>query len=109
MYLDKYENKLATTGTVVAAEVDLIHQRLMGTEERKMTILPILLEGDERRSLPPLMRGRVHADFRWQELYFATLFDLILTLHRIPFESQAVADLRESLRPDSRLGNPLLD
>src|SRR5262249_38505450 len=30
-YLKKYTNKVSTTGSVVAAEVDLIHQRLTGT------------------------------------------------------------------------------
>lgn len=63
---------------------------------------PILLEGDEDTSLPVLMRKRVFADFRSEEAYFATLFDLILTLYKIPFDSQAVADLRETLRPGRR-------
>jgi hypothetical protein len=55
-----------------------------------------LLEGDEESSLPPLMRGKFYADFRLESHYFATLFDLILTLYRIPFDHDAVKDLRES-------------
>lgn len=98
LYRKKYENKLSSTGSVVAAEVDLINVRMIGPEEQKNTVLPLLLEGDEAVSLPPLMRGRVFADFRREEDYFATIFDLILTLYDIPFDSLAVADLRESLR-----------
>ena len=103
LYLKKYENRLSTTGSVVAAEVDLINQRFLGTEEEKATVLPSLLDGDEGTSLPPLMRRRVHADFRNEEAYFLTLFDLVLTLYGIPFDSKAVAELRESLSPGNEL------
>ncbi len=99
----KYENKLSSTGSVVAAEVDLIDLRMLGTEEEKRTVLPVLLDGDSKTSLPPLMRPRVHADFLREEAYFATLFDLILSLYGIDFHDRAVADLRETLRP-GRMG-----
>jgi small GTP-binding protein len=98
LYKQKYENKVSTAGSVVAAEVDLIDLRLTGTEEEKETVLPLLAEGDPRASLPPLMRGRVRGDFLQEGLYFASLFDLVPTLYRIPFEHAAVSDLRESLR-----------
>lgn len=98
-YQRKYENRGSETGSVVASEVDLIHLRLVGaTEEEKATVLPILLEGSERDSLPPLMRGKVYADFRPDDLYFPSLFDLILTLYGIPFGHPAVADLRDAMR-----------
>ena len=98
LYLQKYENKLSTTGSVVAAEVDLINQRLIGTEEKKKTVRPVLREGEAETSLPPLMRGKVYGQFQRDEDYFATLFDLILSLYDVSFENKAVADLRESLR-----------
>lgn len=98
-HTQKYENKVSTTGSVVAAEVDLINLRCIGTEDQKATVLPALLAGDDKTSLPPLMRGRVYADFRREDAYFLTLFDLTLTLHGIPFDSPAVTDLRESLNP----------
>jgi WD40 repeat protein len=101
LYLKKYENKVSTTGSVVAAEVDLINKRLLGTEEEKKTVLPLLLEGDERRSFPPLMQLRVYADFRLPGHYFANAFDLILSVYGIRFNDQAVADLRTVLRPDA--------
>jgi small GTP-binding protein len=99
LYREKYENKRPDMGYVVAAEVDLIQQRLLGTEAAKDSVLPVLIAGDETSSLPPLLRGRVWGDFRQEETYFATLFDLILTLFRIPFNHQAVTDLRVSLQP----------
>jgi hypothetical protein len=97
-YRLKYENQVSEAGSVVAAEVDLINLRLTKTEKKKETVLTLLLEGDEETSLPPLMKGRVYGNFLDEQFYFATLFDLILTLYRIPFVHPAVSDLRESLR-----------
>lgn len=70
----------------------------MGTEEEKESVLPVLLAGKKKSSFPPLLHGRVYADFRDQQAYFTTAFDLILSLYEIPFGDPAVADLRESLR-----------
>jgi len=97
-YRRKYQNKDNKTGYVVAAEVDLISNRLLGTEREKESVLPVLLEGEKADSLPPLLHGRVRADFRDELAYFATAFDLILSLYRLPPNHPAVADLRESLR-----------
>jgi small GTP-binding protein len=92
-YREKYVNKSRTKGSMVSAEVDLISVRLTGTERDKETVLPLLLDGDEVVSLPPLLQGRVYADFRRKDAYFAALFDLILTLYNLPFEN--MRDLRE--------------
>ncbi|MCY2992947.1 MAG: toll/interleukin-1 receptor domain-containing protein [Planctomycetota bacterium] len=98
LYRRKYENKDTRTGYVVAAEVDLIANRLLGTETQKESVLPLLLDGEKTASLPPLLHGRVYADFRDESAYFTTAFDLILSLYRLPPNHPAVADLRESLR-----------
>jgi small GTP-binding protein len=100
LYLKKYENRLSETGSVVAAEMDLIAHRMLGTEEDKASVLPLLLAGNERVSLPPLLRPRVHADFRDETAYFKTAFDLIVSLYGIPFDHRAVAEWRRSLRGD---------
>jgi hypothetical protein len=97
LYRRKYENKDTSTGYVVAAEVDLIANRLLGTEEQKESVLPLLLAGEKTASLPPLLHGRVHADFREEEAYFRTAFDLILSLYQLPPNDPAVADLRATL------------
>lgn len=102
LYIQKYENKLASTGSVVAAEVDIINQRLMATENRKKTVLPILLQGTKDTSLPPLLRGKVHASFEREEEYFANLFDLVLSLYKVTFDDPAVNDLRSRLRSGER-------
>jgi len=96
-YRRKYENKDSSTGYVVAAEVDLINNRLLGTEPQKLSVLPLLLDGEKMTSLPPLLHGRVYADFRDEFAYFTTAFDLILSLYQIPPNHPVVADLRESL------------
>lgn len=98
LYRRKYDNKDASTGFVVAAEVDLINNRLLGTEAEKETVLPLLLVGEKKTSLPPLLHGRVYADFRDERAYFIAAFDLILSLYQLPPTHLAVVDLRESLR-----------
>jgi hypothetical protein len=97
LYHDKYDNRVSATGSVVAAEVDLLHQRLTSSEDEKKRVLPLLLEGEPNRALPPLLRGRTRADFRDEELYFVTLLDLVFTLHGIEVADPTVADLRGSL------------
>jgi len=98
LYRRKYENRDTSTGTIVAAEVDMIANRLLGTETQKESVHPLLLDGDKTASLPPLLHGRVYADFRNDLAYFTTAFDLILDLYDIQHQDPAVADLRESLR-----------
>jgi len=82
----------------------LINLRLLGTQEAKATVKPILLQGAEAKlALPPLMLGKVYADFRDDRSYHASLFDLILTLYGTPFDDRAVVDLRETLRQERLL------
>jgi hypothetical protein len=103
LYRQKYENGDPMRGYVAAAEGDLIGNRMLGTEASKVSVLPLLLAGTVESSLPQLLHGRVYADFRDTQAYFATAFDLLLSLYEIPPQHQAVADLRESLRtPDLR-------
>jgi hypothetical protein len=102
LYRQKHENLASKKGSVVAAEGDLIALRYLGTEAMKATVLPILLEGDEAQAFPGLMRGRVYADFRHEEGYFLTLFNLISTLFGIPFDAPEFAELRETLDPTAR-------
>jgi hypothetical protein len=98
LYRRKYENKDTSTGYVVAAEVDLIANRLLGTETQKESVLPLLLHGEKTASLPPLLHGRVCADFRYESAYFTTAFELVRSLYQLAPDHPAVADLRESLR-----------
>ncbi len=99
-YRRKYENQDTNTGYVVAAEVDLINHRLIGTEAQKASVLPLLLDGEQAAALPPLVHGRVYADFRDDGHYFTTVFHLILSLYDLlPPYDPAVAYLREALSP----------
>jgi WD40 repeat protein len=94
LYRAKYDNAKPMGGFVVAAEGDLIGNRMIGVESRKETVLPILLDGSVEISLPPLLHGRVHADFRQPEQYFTTVFDLILSVHGISSRDPLCAELR---------------
>ena len=93
-YAEKYDN---ASGTVVAAEADVINLRLLGTEEQKSTVLPVLLAGDPAESLPALMQTRIYADFRNPDRYFIELFDLVLALHDLSPGIPALKDLRAAL------------
>jgi len=86
---------------VVAAEIDLMSRRLIANEDQKASVLPLLLEGEEQSSFPPLLQGRVYANFTQEEHYLAMLFDLVLTLYQIPFHDPMVRDLRERLRKEA--------
>jgi hypothetical protein len=94
LYFKKFKNKVSSAGSVVAAEVGLISQRLMGTDAEKDTVMPVLLAGEQKSSLPPLMWDQVYRDFRNERAYFITAFDLILDLYVIAHNHTAVRDLR---------------
>jgi len=93
-YAHKYNN---AAGHVLAAEADVINRRLLGTEEQKSTVLPVLLAGTIAESLPPLMKTRICADFRNSERYFIELFELILSLHNLAPDILALKDLRAAI------------
>ncbi len=95
-YVEKYENKNPERGYVVAAEFDIVSNRMIGTESEKNSVLPILLDGEKATSFPVLLHDRIYADFRKEEDYFLAAFDLILSLYAIAPNDPAVADLRES-------------
>lgn len=94
-YKRKYENEEPVYGSMVAAECDLIGQRMIGSEASKRSVLPILLAGAEALSFPPLLHGRVYADFRKSDAYFNSVLDLLLSLYDIAPTQQIAIDLRE--------------
>jgi hypothetical protein len=96
-YRQKAKNEVSSKGSVAAAEWDLVGIRLIATETQKQTVLPVLLAGEESDSFPPLLRGRVYGDFRMEDAYFATAFDLILDVYGISHWASVVAELRQSL------------
>jgi small GTP-binding protein len=97
-YRQKYDNLDPKMGTVVAAEGKLIARRMRGPELQQRTVVPVLLDGDANESFPPCLHDQVFSDFRDEDTYFTTAFDLILSLYQLPPNHPAVADLRESLR-----------
>lgn len=92
-YLQKYLNQVNPAGSVVAAEMDLINHRMIGTDAQKATVLPILREGDEETALPPLLRGRVYNDFRDSRHFVEQLLLLILSIFRISSQDSTIADI----------------
>jgi len=100
-YKRMYDLKLTGMGSAVAAEMDLIRDRVIRSEKYDVLLFPVLLAGNPEESFPPLLRTRIYADFRQENTYFETLFDLILSLYQLPLIHAAVADLRDSIRVGS--------
>jgi small GTP-binding protein len=95
-YLKKYAAK--DEDRVVGAEFRLIGTLLRMREEVRRRVVPALREGDEQTSFPPLLRDSVFVDFRSEDDYFVNLFNLILTVYRIPFDHPSLEGLREKMR-----------
>jgi GTPase SAR1 family protein len=94
-YLAKYEGE---GEHVVAAEGDIIGTRIIKTKAGDETVLPVLLEGTEETALPILLHGRVYTDFRKAETYFEEVFNLILSIYRVPVRHAVAEELGDSLR-----------
>ena len=73
----------------------------MGTESQKAGVLPLLAEGDQRISFPPLWHGRVYGNFTREKYYFVSLFELVLTLYHIQPDDPIVRDLKDKLREEA--------
>ena len=98
-YLRKYKEAELNSGSVSAAEVDLINCRLVGTTEGlKETVLTILRSGERDTSFPPLLKMRTCADFRDEDLYYPSLLDLILTIHGRDYADPAIAGYRRKVK-----------
>ncbi|HET8773971.1 MAG TPA: TIR domain-containing protein [Thermoanaerobaculia bacterium] len=92
---EKYNSD--TTDPVVGAELELISMRLMKRSKRE-GVIPLLLEGEQATSFPPLAGASVFIDFRAEDDYFERMFDLLLTIYRIRFDEPSMRDLRDTIR-----------
>ena len=79
------------------AELGLIKTRFWESDAKQRTVIPILLNGTPNTAFPPLFKDSVYIDFRKEERFFANLFDLVLNLHRIPFDHPRVAELKHMI------------
>ena len=94
LYGEKYKNGTPMGGFVVAAEGDLIGTRMLGSEQSKASVLPVLRKGAPDEAFPPLLSGRVFADVRDDGRYFDGVLQVVLTL----FALDASSDLASALR-----------
>ena len=112
-YLAKYENR--AQASVVAAEMDLIFNRLLARESDKRTVLPVLLAGTPETSFPAALRSRVYAPIGGDEEYFSSVLDLILTMYQVPFDDPGVEAIRRAVvgpdehQPLSMPNSPSID
>ena len=85
-------------GFVVAAEGELIGKRMIGSQGRKGSVHPVLLEGTEESAFPHLLQGKVYADFREAESYFDVALNLLLSLYGIKPTEAVATELTASLK-----------
>lgn len=98
LYRQKTDNSDPKRGTVASGESDQFSRRLLGSEEERRTVIPVLRKGGGDEVFPPLLRGRVFADMRADGDYDAAFFDLLLTMYRVPFDLAPVIHWRRALR-----------
>jgi hypothetical protein len=82
---------------VVQAELRLIKSKLRKRDSIRDTVIPLLCKGTAQTAFPPLLEDSVFIDFRRENEFFARLFELILTLHHIPFEDKMARKHRAAL------------
>jgi WD40 repeat protein/GTPase SAR1 family protein len=92
-YKRKYSNEGSPNGCYLAAEADLINERLVGSETNRRTVVPILLAGTPDESLPPYIATKWRADFRHEGNYVREILKLILALYGRPHEDRDVTAL----------------
>jgi tetratricopeptide (TPR) repeat protein len=81
LYVEKYQNR---AGHVVAAEFDSIAERLIGTEEEKSSVLPIILQGTRKTAIPAgLAKSRIARDFTSPQYYRVSLLHLVRSMWRV--------------------------
>jgi GTPase SAR1 family protein len=85
---------------VVQAELKLIKTKLRKRDSVQATIIPLLREGTPQKSFPPLFEDSVFVDFRDSEVFLTRLFELLLTIHQVPFEHEMVRKHRAAIAGD---------
>ena len=68
-----------------------------------MSVLPILLSGEKHYSFPPLIAGRVYADFKNSSNYFIELMKLVVTIYCLPFDEPIIRDIFKLLKEEANL------
>lgn len=96
-YREKYGNADPDRGYIVAAEGDLIGRLMIGSEEEKRRVLPVLLSGTARTSFPNLLQGRTYSDFRKDADYFSDMLVLALSLYDIEPTNPLAKEIRASV------------
>ena len=85
---------------VVQAELRLIKTKLRKRDEVHNTVIPLLCEGTAREAFPPLLEDSVYIDFRNEHDFLVRLFELVLTLHRIPRNKKMAREHRSKIAGD---------
>jgi hypothetical protein len=99
-YRRKYENKDPSTGTVVALEMKIVWARLTGPADGHPSVIPLLLEGDAKESLPPVLQAQAFSDFRNDDDYFNVALELLLSLYGISSRHDAAMHWKKQLAGD---------
>jgi len=96
-YLEKYKTEISDP--VVDAEIRMIQTRLRKRTAIRETVIPLLLDGSQKTSFPPLFEDSVYVSFKDEKRYFVELFRLILRLYNIPFDYPGLDELMATMEP----------
>ena len=88
---------------VVQAELRLIKSKLMARDETHDTVIPLLRSGTREEAFPALFKDSVFVDCREESDFFLRLFELVLTIHRLPFEDKMARQHRDEFRGISEI------
>jgi hypothetical protein len=99
----RQKDEAEDTDPVVQAELRLIKSKLMSRPKVHDTVIPLLCAGTKEEAFPPLFKNSVHLDFRTEADFFPRLFELVLTIHRIPFEDKMARQHRDELSGASEI------
>jgi small GTP-binding protein len=86
---------------VVQAEMRLIKTKLRKRDEIRRTVIPLLREGTAQEAFPPLFEDSVFIDFREEADFLLRLFELLLTVYRIPFDNEVARVHRSNIAGES--------
>lgn len=74
----------------------IVWARLTGPADGHPSVIPLLLEGDAKESLPPVLQAQAFCDFRNDDDYFNVALELLLSLYGISSRHDAALALEEA-------------
>lgn len=99
-----YQKALPDSTCTVPRELQRLSDR-MRDDRKRGTVIPVLLTGEEKTSLPPLLSGLVYTNLTIPERVYPEFLDLLLQLYGL-LNDRALQPCRWDLADACRIQNP---